>query len=105
MSKHRPCMFLHCNKPLRLAALVLIWAGIATTSAAAAQVYLQEVTDMPLPTGFSEDVSAGSALPELGWVTVGKPDALTWRRDGEALRLEVAAAGSQIVIRFHIAPQ
>ena len=89
---------------------------------------------MPLPAGFSEDRSAGmafdkpegriieavargrgdraavvsfyrNALPELGWAAESDAGFLAWRREGEALRLEVTGAGTEVVIRFHIAPQ
>lgn len=127
-------MFLHCNKIQRLAAFILIVAGLAQAPALAGQVYLQEVPDMPLPAGFAEDSAAGvafdkpegriveavvsgrgkrdeivvfyrNALPELGWTAIGPLAALTWHREGEALRLEMSEADSQIVVRFHIAPQ
>lgn len=132
-------MLLHCNKfrrPRALAVAVTIFLAVALSGAAlrAEQGYLQEVSDMPLPAGFTEDAAAGVAfdkpegriveteahgalahaevvafyratLPQLGWTASGPADALTWRREGEALRLDIAARGGETVIRFHIAPQ
>jgi hypothetical protein len=127
-------MFLHCNKPARLFAVALLLTAFAVAPVSAGPAYLQEVADMPLPAGFAEDSAAGmvfdkpegriveavargrgdaaavarfyrNALPELGWVAEGRPEALSWRRDGETLRLEVAGTGAQVVVRFHIAPQ
>ena len=127
-------MFLHCNILARCAAVALLLAGLAGSPAAADSAFLQEVADMPLPAGFTEDTAAGmafdkpegriieavasgrgavvdvagfyrNALPELGWTAVGRPEALAWRREGEMLRIDIAATGPTVTVRFHIAPQ
>ncbi|MEK9660875.1 MAG: hypothetical protein VW644_03925 [Alphaproteobacteria bacterium] len=119
-----------------LAFAVTLCAAVALPGAAlrAEQGYLQEVSDMPLPAGFTEDADAGVAfdkpegriveaevhgpmgpgevlgfyrktLPQLGWTASGPAGAMTWRREGESLRLDIAARGGETVVRFHIAPQ
>jgi hypothetical protein len=127
-------MFLHCNIVARRAAILVLVAALAGPAAAAEQAYLREVEDMPLPAGLVEDSAAGvsfdkpegriveavatgrgtgpqvvafyrQALPELGWRAVGSPQALSWRREGESLWLEVAESGPIVTVRFHIAPR
>ena len=113
-------------------ALILVCG--AGAPAAAQPAYLQDVTDMPLPAGFTEDDAASmafdkpggriieaaargtgsatgvvsfyrNALPELGWTESGHAGNLVWQRDGELLRIEVTGIGAEVVVRFHIAPQ
>jgi hypothetical protein len=127
-------MFLRCNILLRSAAAGLLAIGFGGVAVAAEPAYLREVSDIPLPAGLVEDAAAGvafdkpggriveavargdgaagpvvafyrAALPQLGWRPVGAADALSWRREGESLRLEVAEAGPVVTVRFYLAPE
>lgn len=43
------------------------------------------------------------SLPNLGWRTAG-PDANLYRREGEALTLDIARRGGRTVVRYGLAP-
>ncbi len=127
-------MILHCNILMRLSAAAIVLAGLAGAAIAAEPAYLAAVEDMPLPAGLVEDAAAGMAfdkpegriveavvrgagsvpqvvafyrntLPALGWHAVGEPAALTWRREGETVRIALSEADSTVTLRFNFAPQ
>jgi hypothetical protein len=127
-------MVRRCNILARCITVALILVCGAGAPAIAQPGYLQDVTDMPLPAGFTEDSAAGVAfdkpggriieaaargagsvpavvtfyrnvLPELGWSESGQAENLVWQRDGEMLRIEVTGIGAEVAVRFHIAPQ
>ena len=110
-----------------LAALLLLGG----TPAGAADGFLSEVEDLPLMPGLNERPDAGVAfdkpggriveayavgavertavlsfyaetLPQLGWQAAGTDE---YRRDGEVLRLAVAAEDGMTSVRFSLAPR
>lgn len=104
---------------------------VQTETEAEAPAFLAGIEDVPLAPGLSERPGAGmvfdspqgriveavaagastaesvrafyrATLPQLGWTRVG-PD--TWRREGEALRLDLAAQpGGGLRVRFSLVP-
>lgn len=93
--------------------------------------YLADIDDLPLAPGLREDPDARvsfdkpagriveaaatgasngtdvgrfytQTLPALGWEARGKTQ---WERGGETLRIEIEPEGSQVVVRFSIAPR
>jgi hypothetical protein len=111
-----------------LAAAGLVLAGASADSAEPA--FLSEFEDMPLMPGLVEETDRGmvfdspsgriveamasgavtedevrsfyaATLPELGWEPAG--DGI-YRRESEVLQLEISAEGSDVAVKFSLAP-
>lgn len=110
--------------------VVALAALLATAAPGHAENFLSEIDDLPLMPGLRERPSAGllfdtpagriaeshaegavaadrviafyaATLPELGWVAVGPQQ---YRRDHEALRIEVAVERGATRVRFIVTP-
>ncbi len=114
--------------PAALAVLFLC-APAAQTVSAAEGAFLNELEDLPLPSGLTEapggmlfDSPTGriveataqgemeadqvlafyaQTLPELGWQKVG---ASSYRRDNELLKIEVDAKRRPVLVHFSVVP-
>jgi hypothetical protein len=104
-------------------------ALLASPALAAGSGFLTEVDDLPLPPGFTElpggtlfeapqgrivEANAqgkmleaearqfySETLPQLGWTRIGPSE---FRRDKEALRLDLTFSGMQVNIHYSLAP-
>ncbi len=115
-------------------AVLALAVFVAATAARSEDGFVNAIDDLPLMPGLSEVAEAGIAfdkpqgriveayaqgavtgpavvafyektLPQLGWVAArSMGGGAHWRREGEALRVEVLADGEPTTVRFYLTP-